>query len=168
VVHPAFVHCNNPNCGRQSSLRHISAGFVYVNNSQTEIDFEQARAKDSSGTLQWWLYLTNFLNLKATSNAILATALWSPPPPPTWVDFKLYKFTWTRDYIDFFVNDQFLTRHSTNVPKASANVIINHWGTNNPNGFGGPADLGERFLYVDWVRYAPPGVTPPFLPCPNP
>ena len=127
----------------------ISAGFVYVNNSQTEIDFEQAR----SGSLDWFLYMANWANLRPKSSAVKATAM--PGNVPTYSEFKVYKFDWKKDYIEFFVDGTSLAFHTTNVPRTAAHVMVNHWGTNNPTGFGGPAQAGERYFYVDWVRYTP-------------
>jgi hypothetical protein len=129
----------------------ISAGFVYVNNSQTEIDFELAR----SGSLDWWLYMANWSGLRRlTSSAEPATA---SAPNDFHAGFKIYKFVWTKDYIEFFVNDRSLAFHTANVPRTSAYVIMNHWGTNSPSGFGGPADTSkpDRYFFVDWARYTP-------------
>lgn len=143
----------------------ISAGFSYVNNSQTEIDFEQARVKDSAGALNWWLYMANWANRRLWHSAVLANSL---PPNPTYAEFKAYKFVWTKNYIDFYVNGSLLATHTTYVPTASAYVLMNHWGTNNPDGFGGPVEPGTRYFYVDWVRYTPPGGSPvsPTTACP--
>ena len=45
--------------------------------------------------------------------------------------------------------------HKTNVPKAPAYFMINHWGTGSPN-WGGAATVGvPRYFYVDWVSYTP-------------
>ena len=127
----------------------ISAGFVYVNNSQTEIDFEQAR----SGSLDWWLYMANWANRRLTSSAVKATAM--PGNVPTYSEFKVYRFDWKKDYIEFLVDGTSLAFHTANIPRTAAHVMVNHWGTNNPTGFGGPAQAGERYFYVDWVRYTP-------------
>ena len=131
----------------------VSAGFVYVNNSQTEIDFELAR----SGSFDWWLYMANWANRRLTSSAVKAE---SSAPNNFHAAFKIYKFVWTKDYIQFFVNDgddRSLAFHTANIPRTAAHVMVNHWGTNNPTGFGGPVDTTkpERYFYVDWVRYTP-------------
>lgn len=148
----------------------VSAGFIYVNNSQTEIDFEQARAIDANGILRWWLYLANWRNLRLTYSRVEAMALpGNPAPPPTYGEFKKYKFDWRRDYVEFFVDDNKVAFHSRHVPQEPAHVMVNHWGTDRPDGFGGPAETGARYFYVDWVRYTPPGGLPLFaeITCPG-
>lgn len=137
----------------------VSAGFVYVNNSQTEIDFEQAAAKDSSGSLYWWLYMANWANLRLTYTQLKVTEIPENPNPP-YAEFKTYKFDWKKEYVEFLVNGTKVAFHTQNVPRTAAYVLMNHWGTNSPDGFGGPAVAGERYFYVDWVRYTPPGRLP--------
>ena len=45
--------------------------------------------------------------------------------------------------------------------------MINHWGTNNPNGFGGGANIvDDRYFYVDWVKFTPQEGAPPPPPGP--
>ena len=140
----------------------VSASFVYVNNSQTEIDFEQAAAKDisgSNGILYWWLYMANWANLRPTYTRWKVTEISGNPNPP-YAEFKTYKFDWKKDYVEFLVNGTKVAFHTQNVPRTAAYVLMNHWGTNSPDGFGGPAEAGERYFYVDWVRYTPPGAQP--------
>jgi beta-glucanase (GH16 family) len=138
----------------------VSAGFTYANDSQTEIDFEFAHATDSGGRFGPWLYMVNWRNLTPTH-----TTLWNGDPPgPYHSAFKVYKFVWTRNYIDYYVDGTLLRTHVQNIPRSSAHVMTNHWGTNS-SAFGGPATVGERYFYVDWFRYAPPGDAPAALPC---
>ena len=147
----------------------VSAGFIYVNNSETEIDFEQAYADDGFGSSRLWLYMANWRNLKPWYTALPADPyLDDPNRPPPYAGFKLYRFVWARNYIDFYVDGELLATHTTNVPKAAAHVIMNHWGTNSP-WFGGEAVDGVRYFYVDWVRHSPPGaaVPSPEITCPG-
>ncbi len=79
-------------------------------------------------------------------------------------DFHTYKFIWKEGKITFYVDGVEKATHTTNVPSAPAHFMINHWGTNNPNGFGGEATIGEdqaRYFHVDWVEFTPPPAPPP-------
>ena len=114
----------------------VSAGFIYANNSQTEIDFEQARAKDEFGEPHWWLYMANWFNRRLRFTAVQTTET-ELLGDPIYDSFKTYKFVWTKNKIDFFVDGVPLATHTVNVPKASAHTMLNHWGTDNPDGFGG-------------------------------
>jgi beta-glucanase (GH16 family) len=72
-------------------------------------------------------------------------------------DFRIYKFVWEPTRITFFINDQYQAEHTTNLPRAAAYVMIVIRGTNDTT-WGGTATIGTpRYLYVDWVRYTPPG-----------
>jgi len=138
----------------------VSAGFIYVNNSQTEVDFEFAHATDSLGRLDAWLYMANWRNLVSTSSSDRN----ADPPVPYHTGYQIFKFVWTRNYIHYYVNGSLLRIHRQNIPRVSAHVMANHWGTNS-DGFGGPAAPGVRYFYVDWVRYTPPGGSAAAIPC---
>ncbi len=138
----------------------VSAGFVYVNNSETEIDFEFA------GHLPGWLYMANWYNKRPRTDPRDRELTYSTAEFSDITDvFKAYKFEWTKDYIEFWVDTDRPAFHTENVPKASAHVMINHWGTHNPDGFGGGATLGDRYSYIDWVSYTPPGELLPDIDC---
>ena len=151
----------------------VSAGFVYYNNSQTEVDFEQAHGKEVAGPnepLYLWLYMANWFNRRLTSSRVQSAQLPGvPTPPPTYAEFKNYKFDWRSDSVEFLVNGSRVAFHTTNVPKTAGNVMMNHWGTNNPDGFGGAPQAGTAYYYVNWVRYTPPGaaVPSPGTSCPS-
>ena len=104
--------------------------------------------------------MSNWFNRRLTYSTVLADPnVASSPLPDIAARFHAYKFVWTKSDIKFYVDNNVLKTHTANVPTASAYVIVNHWGTNNPNGFGGWADTNQpdRYFYVDWVRYTPPG-----------
>ncbi|MBI4441869.1 MAG: glycoside hydrolase family 16 protein [Acidobacteria bacterium] len=128
----------------------VSAGFNYVNNSQTEIDFEFA------GHLPGWLYMSNWYNRNTRrdpTDSDLTDSRAAVSDIST--TFKTYKFVWEKGRITFYINGVFQTSHLTDVPSAPAHFMINHWGTNNP-WWGGTATIGiTRYFYVDWVRYTP-------------
>jgi beta-glucanase (GH16 family) len=128
----------------------VSAGFLYVNNSQTEIDFEFPG--DSVDTL----YLVNWLNPNPAANPTSSDETYSTVSGLNVASlFHTYKFVWQPGRIDYYVDGGFQVSHTTNVPSAPAYFMMNHWGTDSPD-WGGPATLGEtRYFYIDSVSYSP-------------
>jgi len=129
----------------------VSAGFNYINNSETEIDFE------FSGHLPGWLWMVNWHNTDpATGPFESQEKASSTPVSDISSAFHTYKFVWEQAKVAFYVDDLYVTDHVTNVPDAPAYFMINHWGTNNQF-WGGEATVGPtRYYYVDWASYSPP------------
>jgi beta-glucanase (GH16 family) len=129
----------------------VSAGFSYINNSQTEIDFE------FSGAYPDTLYMVNWLNTDPGADPTPAEETYTTQYPLTVsTQFHTYQFVWQPGMITYYVDGTWQATHTTNIPSAPAEFRINHWGTDNPTGWGGAATLGiSRYLYVDWVSYAP-------------
>ncbi len=129
----------------------VSAGFSYVNNSQTEIDFE------FSGAIPRTLYMVNWLNRDPTQDPTEADETYTTLGlPDICTAFHIYQYVWQPGMISYYVDGQLYATHTDNVPAAPATLRINHWGTDNAAGWGGAATLGvSRYLYVDWVSYAP-------------
>ena len=129
----------------------VSAGFNYINNSETEIDFE------FSGHLPGWLWMVNWRNTDPATGPFESQETYSSAPISDITSaFHTYKFVWERKRVRFYVDNVFQTSHVHNVPTAPAHFMINHWGTNNPF-WGGQATLGTtRYYYVDWASYTPP------------
>lgn len=133
----------------------VSAGFIYVNNSETEIDFEFSG--DQAGTtFADTLWMVNWYNptpaTGPTENDETYTSLYLPGLTGQFNDFK---FVWEPGKITFYVNGVLQAMHTTDVPSAPAYFMINHWGTNSTL-WGGPATLGvDRYFYIDWVKYTP-------------
>jgi len=120
----------------------ISAGFSFVNNSQTEIDFEIEGQNPDTVWMTNWLSTTQ----KQYSSVFLA----SPD-----ANFHHYKFIWAPGQIDYYLDGKLVSTHTSNVPSTPAYVMINHWGTNS-TGWGGLATLNvERYLYVSSFTYTP-------------
>jgi endo-1,3-1,4-beta-glycanase ExoK len=120
----------------------ISAGFSFVNNSQTEIDFEIEGQNPKTVWMTNWISTTQ----KQYSSVFLA----SPD-----ASFHHYKFVWVPGRIDYYIDGTLVSTHTSNVPSTPAYVMINHWGTNS-TGWGGLATLGtERYLYVSSFTYTP-------------
>ena len=106
-------------------------------------------------------------------NEVTESTFSTPIVPGANTDFRTYKFIWKEGKITFFIYDDsgttliYQTEHTTNVPSAPAHFMINHWGTNNPNGFGGGATIGvDRYFHVDWVKFTPQEGAPPPPPAP--
>ena len=129
----------------------VSAGFIYVNNSETEIDMEY------SGHEPETLFLSSWFNRDPTTdptgNDVTSVAV---PAFGLNTEFRTYKFVWSKNRINFYINNVMQATITTDVPRAPAHFMINHWGTNSPY-FGGTATVGTpRYFYIDWVRYTPP------------
>lgn len=121
----------------------VSAGFTYVNNSETEIDFE------FSGHAPNTLFMTNWTTINNSTSV-------SVPLFGISNDFHTYKFLWEAGSISYYVDDVLQAKVTTNVPSAPAYFMISHWGANNPY-FGGSATIGiPRYFFVDWVKYTAP------------
>lgn len=128
----------------------VSAGFIYQNNSQTEIDFEfSGRDLDT-------LYLVNWYNSDPTTGPFDYQETFTPvyPIDVTGV-MRTYRFVWEPGQITYYVDGQWQATHTTNVPSAPAHFMINHWGTDSPN-WGGVATVGTtRYFHIDWVKFTP-------------
>jgi len=125
----------------------VSAGFSYVNNSQTEIDFEFSALTSDR------LWMVNWLNRGTTPTPDEETATYISNNP--WNAVHTYKYVWAPGKITYYVDGVQRDVHTTNVPSAAAYIMINHWGTNS-SGWGGPATLNTpRYFYIDRFSYTP-------------
>lgn len=117
----------------------ISSGFTFINNSQTEIDFEL------EGQFPTRMELTNW---STTANQQSNSVTISNPTA-----FHAYKFVWAPGRIDFYIDNILVSTHTQNIPTAPAYQMINHWGTNSTS-FGGLATPGTtRYMYVSKVSF---------------
>jgi PKD repeat protein len=120
----------------------ISSGFSFVNNSQTEIDFEIEGQRPNT------VWMTNWLT---TSKKQYSSFLVTAPD----AGFHRYRFVWAPGRIDFYIDNMLVSTHTSNVPSAPAYIMMNHWGTNS-TGWGGPATVGvQRYLYISSFTYTP-------------
>jgi beta-glucanase (GH16 family) len=128
----------------------VSAGFVYVNNSETEIDFEFSAL--DPGTL----YMVNWLNSDPQTDPTEADETYDTINlSSVSTTFHDYKFVWEATQISFYVDGVLQAVHTDNIPSAPAHFMINHWGTDSGL-WGGSATVGvDRYFYVDWVKYTP-------------
>jgi endo-1,3-1,4-beta-glycanase ExoK len=101
----------------------VSAGFNYVNNSQSEIDFEFGAHLPET-----------LIHGQLVQHRPLHRALREPGTIQRRIDFGLnsqfmtFKFVWEPGKISYYVNDQLKAVHTSNVPTAPAYFMINHWG----------------------------------------
>jgi len=134
-----------PTCVGAAVPGQTSAGFSFVNNSQTEIDFEVEGGDDFYGRTNGGdlntVWMTNWSGLSAkqwsTYKVIAPDA-----------NFHTYKFVWTSSSISFYVDGTRVSVHTLHIPTAPAYIIMNLWGTNNI-WWGGYKTLGAtRYLYI--------------------
>ncbi|MBI4128302.1 MAG: glycoside hydrolase family 16 protein [Parcubacteria group bacterium] len=121
----------------------ISAAFTFINNSETELDFEVEGQSPN--------------RLEMTTWHTLASKQFDDDPNLTGMSngFKTYKIVWAPGSVSYYVDDQFKAVHSGDNPSTPAYMMMSHWGTNS-TGFGGKATLDtDRYLYVDWVKFTP-------------
>jgi endo-1,3-1,4-beta-glycanase ExoK len=122
----------------------ISSGFVFVNNSQTEIDNPEIEGQNP-GTL-WW---TSWLGVSKKQY----TSTQAPFFPEK--GFHSYKCVWTRTGIKFYVDNVLVSSHTGVVPQVPAYAMINHWGTNS-RGWGGLATTNiTRYMFVRSFSFIP-------------
>ena len=142
--------CADSSCVGQAVSGGVSAGFIYINNSQTEIDFE-FQGQDGRS-----VHLVNWLNLDPSNDPIDSEKTSTQYSSINPIDGQhTYTFTWTRGKISYYVDGKWIVDHTTNVPTAPAYFRINHWGTNS-TGWGGLATTGvTRYLYVTHASYSP-------------
>ncbi len=121
----------------------VSAGFNWINDSQTEIDIEFA------GDLPNFVDFTSWTSLSSNTDTDLRL------PFDATQAFHNYKFVWQAGKIAYYVDGVLLASHITNVPVAPAAIIMNHWGIDNPS-WGGTATVGiTRYFYVSNFTFTP-------------
>jgi Glycosyl hydrolases family 16/IPT/TIG domain len=135
---------STPNGSGYTVSGQISSGFIYVNNSQTEIDSPEIEGQNP-GTL-WWTTWTSESTKQYTSTQ-------APFAPES--GFHSYKCVWTRTSIKFYVDGALVSTHTGVVPQTPAYAMINHWGTNS-TGWGGLATPNvTRYMFVRSFSFVP-------------
>ena len=118
----------------------ISTGFTYINNSQTEVDWEIEGQRKNT------VWMTNW---QTTSRKQYTSIVVNAPE----AGFHRYKFIWKPGRIDFYVDGVLVSTHTQNIPSSPAHIMISHWGTNS-TGWGGYATPGvQRYLYISNFSY---------------
>ncbi len=127
----------------------ISSGFVFYNNSESEIDLEFLGNENA-------IWITNWQNanpknapsgeVKQTnkiSNQFLAA------------EFHKYTLVWTPTIVKVYIGDTLIASHNEHIPQSPAYIILQHRGTNS-NEWGGTAMVGvTRYMYVKNVNFTP-------------
>ena len=135
---------STPNGSGYTVSGQISSGFIYVNNSQTEIDSPEIEGQNP-GTL-WW---TSWISV----NTKQYTSSQAPFAPEN--GFHSYKCVWTNTSIKFYVDGVLVSTHTGVVPQTPAYAMINHWGTNS-TGWGGLATPNiTRYMFVRSFSFVP-------------
>jgi hypothetical protein len=133
-----------PNGSGYTVSGQISSGFIFVNNSQTEIDSPEIEGQNP-GTL-WWTSWTSVNTKQSTSSQ-------APFAPES--GFHSYKCVWTKTSIQFYVDGVLVSTHTGVVPQTPAYAMINHWGTNS-TGWGGLATPNiTRYMFVRSFSFTP-------------
>ena len=133
-----------PNGSGYTVSGQISSGFIFVNNSQTEIDSPEIEGQNP-GTLWWTTWIT--VNTKQS------TSSQAPFAPEN--GFHSYKCVWTKTSIKFYVDGVLMSTHTGVVPQTPAYAMINHWGTNS-TGWGGLATPNiTRYMFVRRFSFIP-------------
>ena len=128
----------------------VSAGFLYANNSETEIDFE------FSATTPREIWTANWLNTNPgadpTSGMVTSSGVVPAALPSS--GFHTYKFVWAPARISFYLDGALVSVHTSNIPSAPARFMLTHWGAN--SAWGGQAILGiMRYFYIKSASFAP-------------
>ena len=127
----------------------ISSGFVFYNNSESEIDLEFLGNENA-------MWITNWQNanpknapsgdVKQTnniSNHFLAT------------EFHKYTLVWTPTSVKVYIDGTLVASHNEHIPQSPAYIILQHRGSNS-NEWGGTATVGvTRYMYVKSVNFTP-------------
>jgi len=127
----------------------ISSGFVFYNNSESEIDLEFLGNEDA-------IWITNWQNanpknapsgdVKQTNkiaNHFLAA------------EFHKYTLVWAPASVKVYIDGKLVASHNEHIPQSPAYIILQHRGTNS-NEWGGTATAGvTRYMYVKSVIFTP-------------
>lgn len=127
----------------------ISSGFVFYNNSESEIDLEFLGNENA-------IWITNWQNanpksepsgeVKQTdkiSNHSLAT------------EFHKCTLVWAPTSVKVYIDGALVASHTEHIPQSPAFIILQHRGTNS-NDWGGTAMVGvTRYMYVKSVNFTP-------------
>lgn len=126
----------------------ISAGFNFINNSQTEIDFEV------QGQFPERLEMTAWKNPDTSHFPTPDDRVYTYKTIKNMAtEFHTYKFIWTKDEIKYYVDNVLVADHKDHISITPAHFMVNHWGTDSTD-FGGEASIGvNRYLLIDWVSY---------------
>jgi hypothetical protein len=117
----------------------ISAGFLYYDQSTTEIDVEQ------EGDLPNTFWVTNWLGTSNYQTTPICCYNGTAP--------HKIKLIWKPGEIDYYIDGTRVSVHKKDIPSTAAYFIFNFWGTNS-TGWGGLATPGTRYYVVSNFSYS--------------
>ncbi|WP_159065934.1 family 16 glycosylhydrolase [Deinococcus ficus] len=121
----------------------VSAGFSYLDPSITEIDVELQSHQPTIASVGHW----NTLDNKEHQDIDTAVNLSQ--------DFHTYKYVWTPEKIDFYIDGALVRTNTTNIPTQEAYFIFNLWPTNTPLFGGYTVQSGTYYMYADFLDFTP-------------
>ncbi len=125
----------------------VSAGFNFINNSQTEIDIEYPGNDPGKVHLTTWINPMPEKNPTVKeSDAIAMEGLAE--------SFHTFGFVWYPGHVEWYIDGKLVAVHKKNVPTVPAHILLNHWGTNSDS-WGGTATPGTRYMYVMKIQFIP-------------
>ena len=120
----------------------VSAGFLYLSDSETEIDVEQQGCKP--GRFDFTNWTSESKQLKKNSDA----TGFDPGP-------HRFVIVWTPKKIEWSIDGVMVATHIEKIPQKEAHFIFNLWGTNSPN-WGGTATANhQRQMTVSSFQFTP-------------
>ncbi len=127
----------------------ISSGFVFYNNSESEIDLEFLGNENA-------IWITNWQNANpknAPSGDSKQTNKISNHSLAT--EFHEYTLVWASTSVKAYIDGRLVASHNEHIPQSPAHIILQHRGTNS-NEWGGTAAVGvTRYMYVKSVNFIP-------------
>jgi beta-glucanase (GH16 family) len=134
----------------------VSSAYVFVNNSETELDIEYL------GDRPGLLHLTNWCNTDPRRHPSggfegynLIRQYEKIPFQGAADRLNTYVIDWTPRSVAWYIEGHVLAVHTAHVPKAPAYIKMNLWGTNS-RGWGGLAAVDTtRYLFVRSVSFTP-------------
>jgi beta-glucanase (GH16 family) len=140
---------DTPNGQGKTLTGAISSGFVYYNNSESEIDLEFLGNENA-------IHITNWQNPRPShppAGEVKQTDKVSDEFLGT--QFRKYTLVWVPGSVKVYIDGVLVVSHNKHVPRSPAHIILQHRGTNS-NEWGGTAAVGvTRYFYVKSVKFTP-------------
>lgn len=129
----------------------ISSAFLYLPNSESEIDLEFLGNNNRMSGTNW--RNPNPSAPPAMRGVMSDSQEFSSPNLAT--SFHTYQLVWTSKAVAWYIDGKLIACHYKNVPQSPAYIILQHRGTNS-NLWGGTATPGvRRYAYFKSVTYTP-------------
>jgi beta-glucanase (GH16 family) len=136
----------------------ITGLFIYRDQATTEIDFEmEGNERHRLTQCTSWVHESQpneQSKITPPADADLATSTFSHSRLPHQRFFK-YRFVWSPGRIEYYRDGVLIATHTKVVPALEAQVMMNHWGTNDPNWGGKATPDVIRFMYIKSFSFAP-------------